>query len=247
MKDNSSCCSKIIPKKWIISYKSLLKKRWDVFVLILAIINSFMIPMEQAFKPEYDKTIAKIILDNLVDIVFICDIFLSFLTSFRDNQFRECFEPGPIAGAYMSTSRFKVDVLSVLGSRFFSVFSDYMSLFGLFKLMRMFRLGHVIGHSNFDNKVKSALKIMKLCIYLLFYIHGVGCYMWIALEGGQGKRYYRDSYSDHYMSYYGDTYLDENGSEVSANPDYYMFFGPEKTFELDSWNRFTAEDTLGWE
>lgn len=110
-------------------------------MLILAIINSFMIPFEQAFKPEYDNTFFKIVLDSLVDIVFIFDIGLSFITSFRDQKFQECYEFDRIAKNYMATSRFIVDMLSVLGSRFLQFISDYMALFGMFKLMRMFRLG----------------------------------------------------------------------------------------------------------
>lgn len=111
-----SCCR--LSRKRIISYKSNFKKKWDIFVLILAIINSFMIPFEQAFKPEYDNTWTKIVLDSMVDIVFIFDIGLSFITSFRDQKFQECFEFDRIASNYMSTTRFIVDVLSVLGSRF---------------------------------------------------------------------------------------------------------------------------------
>lgn len=83
------------------SYRSKFKINWDIFVMCLAILNSFMIPFEQAFKPEYDKTIVKYVIDLMVDMVFLVDIIISFFTSFRDNKFQEVFEFERIAGNYM--------------------------------------------------------------------------------------------------------------------------------------------------
>lgn len=83
------------------------------------------------------------------------------------------------------------------------------------------------------------MKIIKLCIYLLFYIHILGCYMWIALEGSQGRRYYRDMYSNHYKSFYGDLYRDTDGNVIEANHDFYMHFGLQPTFKEDKWLRYT--------
>lgn len=121
-----------------------------------------------------------------------------------------------------------------------------MALFGLFKLMRMFRLGMMIAHSNFNIKIKSLLKLLKLIIYLMFYIHILGCYYWIAIEDGQGPRYYRDFLHDNYESYLGGDLLGPNGLPVRADDDFYMKFGPQPTFAEDAWKRYTVADTLGW-
>ena len=42
-----------IPKKYIISYKNKYKVRWDILVIVLAIYNSIIIPLDAAFSPEF--------------------------------------------------------------------------------------------------------------------------------------------------------------------------------------------------
>lgn len=45
-------CSKCVcPRKMIISFRSRIKMQWDIFVLILALYNSIMIPLDEAFYP----------------------------------------------------------------------------------------------------------------------------------------------------------------------------------------------------
>lgn len=76
----------IIPKKYIISYKHEKKQNWDVFILLLALQNSLLVPIQLAFKPDALDAILYVIFDNLVDILFIVDMAVMFLTSFLNNK-----------------------------------------------------------------------------------------------------------------------------------------------------------------
>ena len=86
------------------------------------------------------RTLSFKILNALLDVCFVADIALMFCTSFVDKKGREQFDCEKIAVAYSSTPRFYVDLLSLLGSGIFSYISKVFNYFGLFKLMRVFRL-----------------------------------------------------------------------------------------------------------
>jgi hypothetical protein len=75
-----------IPDKYLISYKSGTKDLWDKFILILAIQNSFIIPIDLAFKPEFTKIPWFKLFDALVDILFVIDMVLMFLTTYLDSK-----------------------------------------------------------------------------------------------------------------------------------------------------------------
>jgi hypothetical protein len=63
-------------------------------------------------------------------------------------------------------------------------------------MILLFKMGEMIRTSNGTKSEKAVLNIGKLIIYLLFFMHFMGCYYWIALKEGQGKRYYRE-HADH--------------------------------------------------
>lgn len=40
-------------QKMVMSFRIGLRKKWDIFVLMLALYNSLMIPLEQSFNPAW--------------------------------------------------------------------------------------------------------------------------------------------------------------------------------------------------
>lgn len=122
------------------SYKSSFKKNWDMFIVFLAIYNSLMIPFDQAFKPPFLSYIGFIIFDNIVDLLFVFDVILMFFTSVLTDSGSESYDSEDVSKMYMSAVRFKVDIISLLGSDVLSGIHRYFSLFGMFKLLRVFRL-----------------------------------------------------------------------------------------------------------
>ena len=93
----------------------------------------------------------------------------------------------------MNQSRFLVDIVSILGSGVFQSISRYASLFGLFKMLRVLRIGGMISESTVDEATKAAMNLLKLIFYLYFYLHLVGCYFWIAIGFNSANRYYPQS------------------------------------------------------
>ena len=123
----------------IISYKS--KDQWDIFIIVLAIFNSFTIPFELAFEFDFMKALSYKIISVLIDILFTVDIVLMFLTSFRNRRGHEEKDPGKIAINYVTSPRFLFDMLSILGSSLFTAIFSKLTIFGIAKLARIRRLG----------------------------------------------------------------------------------------------------------
>ena len=79
-----------------------MKIRWDYIVLILSIWNALVIPFDQAFESEALREGVMVMLDILVDIVFLVDIILGFFTSVINSRGRESFDSQVIAQVYTS-------------------------------------------------------------------------------------------------------------------------------------------------
>ena len=109
-----------ISRRYIISYKNPLKEQWDLFVLILAIQNSVMIPFDMAFNPGFTDSLAYKIFDNTVDAIFLIDIILMFMTSFMNKQGVESFDSTDIAVKYVKSIRFLTDFFAILGTDVFT-------------------------------------------------------------------------------------------------------------------------------
>ena len=71
-----------VPEKYIISYKNNYKERWDIFVLLLALQNSFIIPLDLAFEPKFTSYKGFANFDLFVDIIFVIDMIIMFFTSY---------------------------------------------------------------------------------------------------------------------------------------------------------------------
>ena len=78
---------------------------------------------------------------------------------------------------YMSSWSFYFDVISTIpfGDFFEGTTSFKFEFFGLFKLIRVFRISSVIMNLNTSQEIKAALKVMFLVFEMFLYIHGVGC------------------------------------------------------------------------
>jgi hypothetical protein len=117
---------------------------WDLFIMIILIFISIVVPFRLAFV-EDDDSFWKIAY-FVMDICFLIDILLTFVTSITlPDSSLECYEHSVIAGTYLK-SWFFLDVLSILPLDMMLTGLNVNSLFRfarigkLYKLIRMTRL-----------------------------------------------------------------------------------------------------------
>lgn len=151
--------------------------------MVLATWNCLAIPLEIAFEPPVAENVFWIIGNLFIDFFFLVDIVLTFRTTYiNSNTGDEITEPKKIAISYLK-GRFVIDVLSTIPFDLFTGNTkglEFFSLFGLLKVMRVFRLGKIINFINARDDVKMTLKLLKLVFFLVLYIHCVGCtWYWI--------------------------------------------------------------------
>lgn len=156
-----------------------------------------------------------------------------------------------IASHQLTQFRFYIDLFALLGSDPMTKIHRFFQVFGLFKILRVFRISSMIQNSQLEMESKTALMLVKLIFYLCFYIHILACYLWISLEHGQGKRYYWNRDKQEYLSFSGDRLLDPENKPEPGDESMNMKFGPDPTFKDDtSWRRWLPPSQggiLNWE
>lgn len=157
--------------------------KWDIFIIILSIWNSFTLPLDIAFNIEFFKHSAVEVTNHVIDCLFLIDIFLNFRTTYQSSSTGdEIQSPKKIAINYLKF-RFHVDLISTIpfevvlpllfsGNTF--NFSDFKFL-SMIKLLRVLRLGKLINFMNTTDDVKLTMRLFKMCFFLVLYLHITGC------------------------------------------------------------------------
>ena len=57
-------------------------------------------------------------------------------------------------------------------------------------MLRVFRLGDMIAKTNAEEATKAIMKLLQLMFYLAFYLHVMGCYLWIAVGYNAPEKFY---------------------------------------------------------
>ena len=87
---------------------------WDFLIILLAIYNSFALPMEIAFKPPWLMTSSNYIVNTIIDCLFAIDILISFRTTYLSSDTgAEIVEGMQIAKNYLY-GRFSIDLLATI-------------------------------------------------------------------------------------------------------------------------------------
>ena len=163
---------------------------WEKLIIVLAIYNSFMIPL-QLFFGEYGleafsgSTVSAV--DAIIDLVFIIDIIINFRTTFLDtNLSEEVTNSYKIARQYISSGAFFIDFISSVPFESFfnfdtdsdSAFKTFIELLGLLKLLRIARLSTTVRKLNLAQEYKVYLKILMMILLILVVIHVLSC-IWL--------------------------------------------------------------------
>ena len=145
--------------------ESKFKKNWNAMVVLLVIYNTLFIILVVCFN-KYDAdtglywyerntdtlNFSPMIVDYLVDLVFLADIFLTFRTTFFDSENELVLDKSVIRKNYLR-SWFAIDVVSFIPFEIIGLVSHKPRLIIPLKLFRLFRLTKVVKEVNVHNNV----------------------------------------------------------------------------------------------
>ncbi len=174
-------------KQWYtIDPDSSAKQVWDVVVLLLVMINLITIPMSMA--SQFDMT-EDPVFATLVDLIFITDLVLTFLTAFDLSNGERMWNPRVIVDNYIKSGWFFVDFVACVPWEAFAFGDDtdaadgakYTLLVRALKLPRLLRLGKVFKYLN-RFKYAQAWKIIRLLMIMFIAAHWAGCLFFFMCE-----------------------------------------------------------------
>ena len=112
-------------------------------------------------------------MNGCIDLFFIVDIILTFRTTYVSKQGDEIIDPCLIAKNYLR-NKFWIDLISTIP--WDATGYSQLSVFGLLKVQRVFRITKIINNVNAGEDIKLFLKLGKLIFFLILYVHVVGCF-----------------------------------------------------------------------
>ena len=156
--------------------------------MLAALWNCFSIPLFVAFHPPVADQPYIFYINSVIDFLFFLDILLNFRTSYINQMTGdEIKNPVEIAKNYVLGYRFAIDLaatipfdLLVIDIIQVQTNSTTLQLFGLLKLIRILRLGKIIATMRIQQDLKVGLKLFKLLLFLVTYIHLLTC-MWFLM------------------------------------------------------------------
>ena len=97
------------------------------------------------------------------------------MTSFLNKKGVEVTDSRIITAKYVQSARFLADFLAILGTGAVTNFVPPFKIFGIFKMIRILRLGAIISRSILPEETKALLNLAKLVFYLLLILHLLAC------------------------------------------------------------------------
>jgi hypothetical protein len=146
----------------VVRVSSKYRLRWDIIIIILAIYNSITIPLAIAFKPDFLESVTVAVLNAVIDLFFLVDIFVNFRTTYISTKTGdEIYEPKLIARRYLVSGQFFIDLLSSVPLEDISgTNNDFLAILGMLKILRVNRVSKVIRNMKAKSEIKAGLKVL---------------------------------------------------------------------------------------
>jgi hypothetical protein len=131
--------------RYIIIHDNKLKLVWDIYVMFVLVLTTFIIPYRLAFYES--DTLEWELLYYFFDLMFLIDVFLCFITSYTDELLQiEITSPKLIAINYIR-GWFTIDILSIFpfdvvlsGNSNANALIRIARIGKMYKILRLFRL-----------------------------------------------------------------------------------------------------------
>uniref|UniRef100_A0A5F8GDH3 Potassium voltage-gated channel subfamily H member 1 n=1 Tax=Monodelphis domestica TaxID=13616 RepID=A0A5F8GDH3_MONDO len=191
----------------IILHYCVFKTTWDWIILILTFYTAILVPYNVSFKTRQNN-VAWLVVDSIVDVIFLVDIVLNFHTTFVGPAGEVISDPKLIRMNYLKTW-FVIDLLSCLPYDVINAFenvdevsghtagkclradlnpgppisgSDSQStdsLFSSLKVVRLLRLGRVARKLDHYIEYGAAVLVLLVCVFGLA-AHWMAC-IWYSI------------------------------------------------------------------
>lgn len=179
----------------------------------MALYNSIILPIQVAWNVADLASSGEIIVESVINMIFMIDIFLNFRITFISSvSGDEIFDSKQIAWKYFIEMRFFIDVLSSIPFNAMGG-SDILPILGMLKVFRITRVSQVIRNLNMRPDSKALLRVLWLIFFLFLYIHVIGCLWFYVANKSQtwipwkDAIYGDDSFYELYASDFGRQYL----------------------------------------
>ncbi|XP_076361648.1 voltage-gated inwardly rectifying potassium channel KCNH6-like isoform X2 [Tachypleus tridentatus] len=179
--------------KWTILHYSPFKAFWDWIILLLVIYTAIFTPYVAAFllnenRTKRSKTYGDnpiVIIDLLVDVMFIIDILINFRTTYVNSNEEVVSHPGRIAVHYLR-GWFIIDIVAAIPFDlllFGSETDETTTLTGLLKTARLLRLVRVARKIDRYSEYGAAVLLLLMATFALI-AHWLAC-IWYAIGNAE--------------------------------------------------------------
>ena len=170
-----------------------MKTSWDLFIIVLVLVNSVTIPLEMSFSDlEVLNSNWYNVMEVLINISFVLDIIVNFFTYFKSPKTGLFVtDRWEIAKNYMCGPRFTIDILASIPFEHFqsveegqeeSSVQGYQNVTGLLKLFRLLRIGRLVTYMRIKDSFKLGFRIIAITFALIIIIHYIGCFWFLAVR-----------------------------------------------------------------
>ena len=170
------------------------KQVWDVMILFLLVYSCFQVPYSMAFDDSgesEDQLSPKYIADVLLDVIFMVDVAMCFITAYYDSKGMLVRDLSLISKRYTSTwfvpdlgGSFPFDtVISLFLTSTGNIGAmRVLKLVRLLKLIRAVRVFHFLGelaHKDGFSWLKSTIGVSRSLFLIIFFAHALGCFFYL--------------------------------------------------------------------
>nr|QTA73550.1 potassium voltage-gated channel protein Erg [Scolopendra subspinipes] len=180
--------------KWTILHYSPFKAVWDWIILLLVIYTAIFTPYVAAFLLNEEKQRSKekrygddpiVIIDLIVDVMFIIDILINFRTTYVNSNDEVVSHPSKIAVHYVK-GWFLIDVVAAIPFDlllFGANTDETTTLIGLLKTARLLRLVRVARKIDRYSEYGAAVLLLLMATFALIG-HWLAC-IWYAIGNAE--------------------------------------------------------------
>uniref|UniRef100_A0A061QFY8 Putative voltage-gated potassium channel n=1 Tax=Cupiennius salei TaxID=6928 RepID=A0A061QFY8_CUPSA len=180
--------------KWTILHYSPFKAVWDWIILLLVMYTAIFTPYVAAFLLSEEKADKKkgkyyddpiVVIDLLVDVMFIIDILINFRTTYVNSNDEVVSHPGKIAVHYLR-GWFVIDVVAAIPFDLLFLGSETdetTTLIGLLKTARLLRLVRVARKIDRYSECGAAVLLLLVAAFALI-AHWLAC-IWYAIGNAE--------------------------------------------------------------